>query len=411
LLLALIWLVADVSPSHAVYEKKARFTPRVVDYQHKLSGRFSKVKRQTTKYIIVHTSEGGLQSTLRTVSLGKCVGGVICSTGGHAHYVISREGVIYRMLNNRYVAHHAGLSMWNGERNLNQSSIGIELVGYHYGTITPQQYKSLSWLIGVLEREFKLDDKDVLTHAQIAYSGPNRWFREPHRGRKRCAKNFDRRAAGLRNSWNYDPDVRTGLLDPDPQLASIFYGKGLDAQEQSNVISKTNTAWSIAGEDYDSPETAYELPNGKFVRGDKMASAVGWDRIPVGTKLHLNMEPEEEEKQEGPIKTLTEGVTAWSLAGAEFNDPTTKYFLPGGRIMAGHRLKDWDNLPVGTRMIMGYKGPYSVGKNRYPKQIAGDAYKNPETIYFLSNQTLKSGSEIDDFANLPRETYIFVKIK
>ncbi len=139
-------------------------------------------------------------------------------------------------------------------------------------------------------------------------------------------------------------------------------------QEQSNVISKTNTAWSIAGEDYDSPETAYELPNGKFVRGDKMASAVGWDHIPVGTKIHLNMAPEEDEKQEGPIKTLTDGVTAWSLAGAEFNVRTTKYFLPGGRIMAGHRLKDWDNLPVGTRMIIGYKGPYSIGKNRYPKR-------------------------------------------
>ncbi len=113
------------------------------------------------------------------------------------------------------------------ERNLNRSSIGIELVGYHYGDITPQQYKSVGWLIKVLEREFHLDDKDVLTHSQIAYSGPNRWFKNAHRGRKRCAKNFDRQAAGLRVAWRYDPDVQFRFIDSRPATGVDFLWKGL----------------------------------------------------------------------------------------------------------------------------------------------------------------------------------------
>lgn len=411
-MLVILWMVASITGVEAAVTKNSSSRPRVINYERKLSPRFEKVLRKRTDYIIVHTSEGGLGSTLRTVSRGKCKGGVICSSGGHANYVISRDGDIYRIVPHQYMSAHAGKSMWNGERNLNKISVGIELVGYHYGTITNQQYKSLGWLLKILQRTYKVPDKNVLTHSQIAYSGPNYWFRSSHRGRKRCAKNFERHRAGLRDAWSYDPDVKAGRLDPDPQLASIFYGPGLAAAElaQSNIISKTNTAWSIAGEDYDASDTVYELPNGKTVRGDQFAKLIGWNRMPAGTKVFLNVE-EEVESETGPVKTLTEGITAWALAGKEFSKATTKYFLPSGQIISGDRLKDWDNLPVGTRMIMGYRGPFSVHKNRYPLQIAGKEYNGPNTLYYFADYTLKPGSEIKDFDNLPVKTYIFVKIQ
>ena len=36
--------------------------------------------------------------------------------------------------------------------------------------------------------------------------------------------------------------------------------------EDANVISKRNTAWVIAGEDFDSPTTVYKFPDGQPTR-------------------------------------------------------------------------------------------------------------------------------------------------
>jgi N-acetylmuramoyl-L-alanine amidase len=401
---------------------------RIIDRQCQLASCFKKTVRTRTRYIIVHTSEAGLESTLHTVTGGKFFRGIRLTTGGHAHYVIARDGVVYRTLDPKFVANHAGKSIWNGEENLSQCSVGIELVAYHYGTITSQQYASLALLLKSLQKRYSIPDRNVLTHSQIAYSGPNLWHPYDHRGRKRCAKNFERHKAGLKDQWTYDPDVRAGRVKPDLQLAAIFYGKEATAlaslpeteratisdggaqavaEASSNIISKINTAWRIAGEDYNAVDTVYELPDGRTIRGDQIEKVLGWNRIPVGTVVLLNQETEPDL---GPIKTLKEGCTAWSLAGAEYQKPSTKYFLPDGRIMPGNRVTDWDNLPAGTRMITGYRGPYGIRKNYTAKHIAGKAYNKPETLYYLRDFTIKKGDEIQDFNKLPAGTYVFVKL-
>jgi len=42
----------------------ARFQRSIIDYRSWLNPNFPKIKRKETKYIIVHTSESGLQGTL-----------------------------------------------------------------------------------------------------------------------------------------------------------------------------------------------------------------------------------------------------------------------------------------------------------------------------------------------------------
>ena len=112
----------------------------IVDYRLRLNPGYKKVRRKKTKYIIVHTSELGLKMTLRVVSRGKRLRNGRRTYGGHANYVIARNGRTYRVLNKKYVADHAGLSMWNGETDISKISIGIlELVGYHYAPITESQ--------------------------------------------------------------------------------------------------------------------------------------------------------------------------------------------------------------------------------------------------------------------------------
>jgi len=393
----------------------AKFQRSIIQYRSRLNPDFPKIKRQETKYIIVHTSESGLQGTLRTVSAGKRTHDLGRTAGGHAHYVIARNGHTYQTLNQDLRADHAGKSMWNGETDISNVSIGIELVGYHDTSITKEQYRSVGILIDILKNLYRLKDRDVLTHSQVAYGHPNRWIRDNHRGRKRCASNFDRAKAALGPTWPYDPDVRAGRLTADPMLAAIFYDRRKVAaaakREDANIISLTNTAWLIAGEDYNSPTTHYKLPNGRIVPGDKIETVIGWNRVPPRTEVLLNQEQilgDREAAIQTPIKTITESATAWSYAGRRYNSKTTFYFLPNGLIKAGPAISDWDDLPKLTRLIIGYRGPYPISQNRTARRIAGATFKDQNTVYFSPPKTLLPGNQVTDFTNLPPGTLVFL---
>ena len=428
-------LVFFIAPSVSVPVKSARgFSIR--DYQRHLNRKFKKQKRLSTRFIIVHTSEAGLESTLRTLSSGKKAGRSR-TRGGHAHYAIARNGRTYRILHHRYRANHTGLSMWNGVTDISSHSIGIELVGYHYGRITKQQYYSLSKLIKDLQRIYRIPDKNVLTHSQVAYGNPNEWFRNLHRGRKRCAINFDRRKAGLIDAWPYDPDVKDGRLKADKLIHRVFYvnskrtswkkpEKSAATEEEkkvkvvtakaeigeiSNIISKDNTAWNIAGEDFDSTTTVYILPGNKTVRGDKIKKNVGWNRLPPGTQVLVN-QPLDREEKKGPIFLITKEYTAWSFAGKAYDDPTTIYFFRKGKVITGDKIRDWDEIPASTRLIIGYRGPVTIKaqKGKTPWSIAGKSYNKRDTIYLIPGKGSATGDKVENFNTLPRKTAIFFKI-
>jgi len=265
------------------------FEKSIIDYRQHLNPLFKKTKRNCTRYIIVHTSECDLKTTLKIVSKGKQDNYKWVSRGGHTHYVIYGNGHTYRILDNKFRANHAGLSMWNGETDINRSSVGIEIVGYHNREITVSQYKSVRLLIDILKDIYHLDNSAVLTHSQVAYAKPNQQIPVNHRGRKHCARNFDRIRAGLGFTWPYDPDVKAGRLMPETELAAIFYGNKLQPEQKpiSRVIDHNSTIWAIAGKKYDSPNTFYRLPNGWIISGNRIDSRIGWDRIPTGTKIFL----------------------------------------------------------------------------------------------------------------------------
>jgi hypothetical protein len=130
--------------------------------------------------------------------------------------------------------------MWNGQTGINRNSVGIELVAYYNRDITTRQYNSVRLLIHILRSVYRLDSRSVLTHSQVAYAKPNQHIPFKHRGRKHCARNFDRIRAGLGKTWSYDPDVKAGRLKPEPKLAVIFYGNKMQPGQKpiSNVIDQ-----------------------------------------------------------------------------------------------------------------------------------------------------------------------------
>jgi hypothetical protein len=155
--------------------------------------------------------------------------------------------------------------------------------------------------------------------------------------------------------------------------------------------------------------TVYKFPDGRIFTGDQIAQKVGWDKLPAKTVVLLNQESSFEQlKDDGPVKTIADGVTAWSLAGRSYNRATTIYFLPSGRIKTGSMINDWDDLPVQTRLIIGYKGPYELRKDQSAYRIAGKKYKDPQTLYYLPSKQLVRGNSIEDFTDLKRGTLVFL---
>jgi len=431
----LLLLSIFLSGDNILLSKKRAKGLNITNYTKYLNRQFKKRKRISTKYIIIHTSEAGKISTLRTLSGGKRVGRRR-TKGGHANYAILRDGKIYRTLDHKYRADHTGLSMWNGVNDLSSHSIGIELVGYHYGIITFEQYRSLTPLLKELQSIYKIPDKNILTHSQVSYGKPNLWFKNNHRGRKRCALNFNRTRAGLVDRWTYDPDVRAKRLTSDFQTRKIFYSKYSDNMvrispekketviqtEQitekrreevvlsSNIISRDNTAWNIAGEDYNDPETLYILPGGKRVRGNNAGSMIGWGSIPRGTRVILN-QPDKVEESDGPILTITGNFTAWSYAGKEYKKKSTFYILPNGKIKDGTKIEDWDSFPSGVKMIIGYNGPFLLGatKGKTAWGIAGKYYNKKDTVYYIPGNGIVTGNKMVSFNDLPKNSKIFLK--
>ena len=87
--------------------------------------------------------------------------------GVSSHYVIGRDGIIYRLVKENNVAFHAGKSVLpNGHKNLNACSIGIELINSFEDSPTDFQIKSLTTLVTEIYKRHKIEF--LLRHKDIA---------------------------------------------------------------------------------------------------------------------------------------------------------------------------------------------------------------------------------------------------
>lgn len=379
-------------------------SPKIVDYQKHLPRHFKKRLRKSNRYIVVHSTESGLRSALNTVS-----------RRGYSNYLVARNGTIYRLLDKKYLSHHAGLSMWNGLTNISNHSVGIELVGYHNDPFTDVQYRSLKWLIEVLQRVYKIPDYHVLEHYRVAYGRPNRWVKRLHRGRKKDPGvfNFSRARAGLtskdpRNSILYDPDVKAGRLIPDPDI-DIARVRLVDrgrydievAQLSENVITRRNSAWRIARGAYDDATTVYVFPKGTVMRGDQIRN---WDRIPVGTKVYLNRDRTEDvQAVTATVPVIIQGTTAFDIAGPAYKRSDTYYIFPKGTIKHGRQVRRWDRIPPGTRVLVRYNAPVAL------TSAGRQAVRQDDTVFLVPRSEVLVAANVPDVSRLAGGTLVFTR--
>jgi N-acetylmuramoyl-L-alanine amidase len=131
------------------------------------SPNFSLQKRlkKSIKFVIIHYT--GMQSEIDSIERLKNIKSRVS-----CHYLINRKGEIIQMVEDNKVAWHAGKSKWKNFENLNENSIGIELVnkGHEHGyqNFSNIQISNLIKLCKKLKEEYKIISENFLGHSDIA---------------------------------------------------------------------------------------------------------------------------------------------------------------------------------------------------------------------------------------------------
>ena len=121
-------------------------------------------KNTKIKYIILHYTETDnlrqalniLSDKIRKVS---------------SHYIINQDGMIYQLVDDSLRAWHAGLSYWKKDINLNDNSIGIEIV--NKGELSKNKFSDLQIekLIGLLQSlidKYQISKYNIIGHSDVA---------------------------------------------------------------------------------------------------------------------------------------------------------------------------------------------------------------------------------------------------
>lgn len=121
-------------------------------------------KPRSIDTIVIHSSYNPNGGDMYSVS---ALVKIYESYGVSAHYLIDRKGVIYRLVEDKNIAYHAGVSkMSDGRKNVNDFSIGIEMMNTEKGQFTNAQYTAVNDLIASLKKQYKI--KFVVGHNDIA---------------------------------------------------------------------------------------------------------------------------------------------------------------------------------------------------------------------------------------------------
>ena len=131
------------------------------------SPNYSEEKRsiKSIKFIIIHYT--GMQSERESINR-------LCNPRSKvsSHYLINQKGEVFKLVKDLNIAWHAGKSCWGRYKNLNENSIGIELVNkghaWGYEKFEKKQIFSLIKLSQILVKKYKIKKKYILGHSDIA---------------------------------------------------------------------------------------------------------------------------------------------------------------------------------------------------------------------------------------------------
>jgi hypothetical protein len=150
--------VNENTPEEKIIEEKSTAKSNLVSWG------FQKASGRTIDTIVIHTTYNALGGDpydfTKVLAEWK-------DYGVAPHYAIDRGGKTYQLVSDQNIAYHAGSSkMPDGRSNVNNFSIGIEVVNTQDGKFADAQYAALNNLIASLKSKYKI--KYVLGHSEIA---------------------------------------------------------------------------------------------------------------------------------------------------------------------------------------------------------------------------------------------------
>lgn len=120
-----------------------------------------RLSRKITAIILHHTANWNLENAVDWM----------CDPDSQvsAHYTIGLDGTIVQSVHDKHVAWHAGHSELNGQKYVNNFSIGIELVGNTcLKPLTEPQWDSLLWLVKKLMKKYNVPPHQIVDHRKIS---------------------------------------------------------------------------------------------------------------------------------------------------------------------------------------------------------------------------------------------------
>ena len=306
--------------------------------------------RPSTRFIVLHTTEAPARSSLNKLS-----------DRGEAHYCVTEVGQIYRIVDRDRMAFHAGRSMWQGQEDVDNFSVGIECVGYHDKPMPSVQLAAIRELVAALQKMYGIPDERVVCHSHVAYGAPNKWQKRRHRGRKRCGMLFAmpsvRKALGLRLRPAFDPDTRANhLAVGDDYLHRVLYGnidtmRGKIGSDGATASPRGWFARLVGGEDKPAARPAALKPAAPKPAAPKPANATA-KPAPRPTSGAGSPTSIAALKAQGYVLkgTISRSVSAIKLAGGKWNAPST-YYVIRQKVVPGNKV-DASRLEKGTGVWM-----------------------------------------------------------
>ena len=88
-----------------------------------------------------------------------------------SHFLINQNGNIYNLVNLNKRAWHAGISYWEGNKDINSMSIGIELdfsSNKENNNFSKKMIKSLIFILKKIKKKYNIKNQNILAHSDIA---------------------------------------------------------------------------------------------------------------------------------------------------------------------------------------------------------------------------------------------------
>lgn len=117
-------------------------------------------ERRPNMVIIHHTSDDTVDEALRTLTAPE--------RKVSSHYLISRNGEILQLVEERARAWHAGKSWWGGVTDINSVSLGIELDNNGSEPFADAQIDALLGLLEGIHQRYPIPSANFIGHADVA---------------------------------------------------------------------------------------------------------------------------------------------------------------------------------------------------------------------------------------------------